>query len=116
MGDKKMQAWEKLQGIQRPKKIVAEKRIGWLPEGVKCSRCMKSVMDKGGVYCGRQPRGKGLLRGNMLEVHEQGPQGRHWVHPHVQGRVLVARTPSVVDARKVHERSGQETVLWRERR
>lgn len=56
--DKKMQAWEKLQGIQRPKKIVAEKRIGWLPEGVKCSRCMKSVMDKGGVYCGRQPPGQ----------------------------------------------------------
>ncbi|CAK9097925.1 unnamed protein product [Durusdinium trenchii] len=31
-----------------------ETRIGWLPDGASCSLCSKSVVEKGGVYCGRK--------------------------------------------------------------
>eukprot|EP00929_Paragymnodinium_shiwhaense_P112339 TRINITY_DN80596_c0_g1_i1.p1 TRINITY_DN80596_c0_g1~~TRINITY_DN80596_c0_g1_i1.p1 ORF type:complete len:595 (-),score=132.91 TRINITY_DN80596_c0_g1_i1:64-1848(-) len=49
--DKRLQAWEKLQGIERK---VEEKRIGWLPDKTSCVYCNKAVMAKGGVYCGRK--------------------------------------------------------------
>merc|ERR1719408_1173007 len=53
-----MQIWEKLQGIERPKVIARETRIGFLPKDTACSLCAKSVVDKGGVYCGRQAPGQ----------------------------------------------------------
>jgi len=56
-GVDKMHVWEKLQGIAKPEEPqapVEETRIGWLPEGVECSKCGKNVADKGGVYCGRK--------------------------------------------------------------
>lgn len=55
----KMLAWEMLQGIRKKtEKTVEEKRIGWLPEGTKCTRCEKGVVEFGGVYCGRsRPNG-----------------------------------------------------------
>lgn len=49
----KMIAWEKLQGL-RKEEAQEEKRIGWLREGAKCGKCEKSVLAKGGVYCGRR--------------------------------------------------------------
>mmetsp|Transcript_25691 Transcript_25691/g.59883 ORF Transcript_25691/g.59883 Transcript_25691/m.59883 type:complete len:614 (-) Transcript_25691:79-1920(-) len=49
--DGKMLAWEKLQGIAKQKE---ETRIGWLPDGTKCSMCEKSVVERGGVWCGRK--------------------------------------------------------------
>lgn len=62
--DRKMEVWEKLQGIQRPQppqpkeeKVEEKKeetRIGWLPDKAQCSKCDKLVVEKGGVYCGRR--------------------------------------------------------------
>mmetsp|Transcript_36028 Transcript_36028/g.53798 ORF Transcript_36028/g.53798 Transcript_36028/m.53798 type:complete len:206 (-) Transcript_36028:287-904(-) len=60
----KMQIWAKLQGIAKPEEPkeepkVEEKRIGWLPEGEHCVRCGKSVVEQGGIYCGRKrPNGE----------------------------------------------------------
>jgi len=53
-GVDKMKIWEKLQGIAKPEAPKEETRIGWLPEGSRCSRCEKVVVDRGGVYCGRK--------------------------------------------------------------
>jgi len=50
----KMQVWEKLQGIEKPKAVVEETRFGWLPEKANCAMCNKAVVAKGGVYCGRK--------------------------------------------------------------
>lgn len=60
----KMRAWKVLQGLEKPiekpkppeiKPIEPEEtRFGWLPDGVSCSMCSKSVVEKGGVYCGRK--------------------------------------------------------------
>jgi len=50
----KIGAWEKLQGIERKKVEKVETRIGCLPEGTRCTRCEKAVVDRGGVYCGRR--------------------------------------------------------------
>jgi len=57
--DKKRENWEKLQGIAKPEEPKEETRFGWLPENAHCSKCEKSVVDKGGVYCGRKrPNGE----------------------------------------------------------
>lgn len=78
----KMKAWKVLQGLEkapekpkapeppRPPEPPEEKqekpkekeRIGWLPDGATCSLCSKSVVEKGGVYCGRK-RSSGELAG-----------------------------------------------------
>jgi len=57
----KMKAWKVLQGLERPvekpKPVEVQKeetRIGWLPDGAVCSLCSKTVVEKGGVYCGRK--------------------------------------------------------------
>eukprot|EP00931_Biecheleriopsis_adriatica_P063204 TRINITY_DN38231_c0_g1_i1.p1 TRINITY_DN38231_c0_g1~~TRINITY_DN38231_c0_g1_i1.p1 ORF type:complete len:632 (+),score=152.82 TRINITY_DN38231_c0_g1_i1:76-1896(+) len=55
----KMKAWKVLQGLEKPEQRppppkVEEKRIGWLPDGTECSMCSKSVVEQGGVYCGRR--------------------------------------------------------------
>jgi len=58
----KRKAWERLQGIapEEPEEPAKEEtRFGWLPEGAHCLRCDKSVVERGGVYCGRKrPGGK----------------------------------------------------------
>ncbi|CAE7781702.1 pli1 [Symbiodinium pilosum] len=66
----KMKAWKVLQGLEKPpekpkeerpeplkeepKKAEEAKCIGWLPDGAICSLCSKTVVEKGGVYCGRK--------------------------------------------------------------
>lgn len=58
----KMRAWKVLQGLEKPiekpkppeKKLEPETRFGWLLDGTSCSLCSKSVVEKGGVYCGRK--------------------------------------------------------------
>lgn len=61
----KMRAWKVLQGLEKPiekppppppeKKLEPEEtRFGWLLDGASCSLCSKSVVEKGGVYCGRK--------------------------------------------------------------
>lgn len=50
----KMHIWEKLQGIAKPEPKKEETRIGWLPDGAECGKCQKSVVEKGGIYCGRK--------------------------------------------------------------
>jgi len=96
--DNKMLAWQKLQGIAKEKE---ETRIGWLPDGAKCSSCEKSVLEKGGVWCGRKrssgpaggcfaavcwkcmnKRGKegvGGIRTTKAEFAELGPSA-WWMH------------------------------------
>jgi len=63
----KMLVWEKLQGIERPVEKKEETRIGWLPDGSRCSKCEKSVMARGGVYCGRR-RPDGTYGGCFQEI------------------------------------------------
>jgi len=53
----KMVAWERLQGLRPEQEVIEKKeetRFGWLPEGVRCTKCDKAVVEKGGVYCGRK--------------------------------------------------------------
>ncbi|CAE7414897.1 NFI1 [Symbiodinium natans] len=69
----KMKVWKVLQGLEKPPekpkepepvepvepvepepKPEEEKRIGWLPDGATCSLCSKTVVEKGGVHCGRK--------------------------------------------------------------
>lgn len=93
----KLHVWKKLQGLTPSDE---EKACGWLPEGFKCSKCDKSVVDKGGVYCGRKrPDGSiggchagycwkcmnkkidevGEIRTNKAEFSELGA-GAWWMH------------------------------------
>lgn len=63
----KMLIWEKLQGIAKPEEPREETRFGWLPEGSQCSRCEKTVVDQGGVFCGRK-RPDGACVGCFLGI------------------------------------------------
>lgn len=63
----KMHIWEKLQGIAKPEPKKEETRFGWLPEGARCSKCEKTVVDRGGVYCGRKRPG-GECGGCFAEI------------------------------------------------
>jgi len=69
----KMKVWERLQGVARPEEPKApepekeETRIGFLPEGVSCSRCSKVVVRNGGVYCSRKMPDK-TVRGCFEQI------------------------------------------------
>merc|ERR1719221_1720219 len=45
---------EKKKPVEENKTPVKEKRPGWLPEKTMCDFCNKTVVEKGGVYCGRK--------------------------------------------------------------
>jgi len=76
----KRKIWEKLQGIAKPEpekpkpaetppepKQAEAPRVGWLPEGARCSRCEKTVVERGGVYCSRR-RANGEFVGCFVEI------------------------------------------------
>eukprot|EP00927_Polykrikos_kofoidii_P079371 TRINITY_DN76161_c0_g1_i1.p1 TRINITY_DN76161_c0_g1~~TRINITY_DN76161_c0_g1_i1.p1 ORF type:complete len:637 (-),score=133.86 TRINITY_DN76161_c0_g1_i1:67-1977(-) len=130
----KMLAWEKLQGIERKKPAVVETRFGWLPEKSTCSYCNKAVVDKGGVYCGRQrpdstfggcfksicwkcmnKGGKdfiGSLRTSKAEFEAFGP-GPWWMHEACMGaedkRSYFGEEDDVGKPKDLEEDSEEET-------